>query len=92
MARFSNRKLNDLLLPGHHGTVGNKRGYQGTMNKRELGTVLAALRLWQEHYGSCAKVAHWVDIATDDGKFEPLSPKEIDGLCEKLNTEVKGER
>lgn len=54
------------------------------MTKRELGTVLAALRWWQLTLG---EAPIWIDeIATDSGEFEPLSVAEIDDLCERLNT------
>ncbi|MDA8350110.1 MAG: hypothetical protein M0038_15150 [Pseudomonadota bacterium] len=54
------------------------------MNARELATVLAALRYWQQ------------DLAANDAPpiseeffddCEPLTSEEIDGLCERLNTE-----
>ena len=49
---------------------------------RELATILAALRFWQEQD---APPAHQYDIATDCGEFEPLDSDEIDALCERLN-------
>ena len=52
------------------------------MNKRELATVLAALRYWQRKLPIGAKPE--ADIATDGG-IEPLSAEEIDALCEKIN-------
>lgn len=53
---------------------------------RELATVLAALRLWQARHswGECPInienrfVGHF-------GEHRPLTPHEIDALCEQLN-------
>jgi len=52
------------------------------MNEKELATVLAALRNWQEVVDEHDRLdfPHFLDI-------EPLSDDEIDTLCEKLNTE-----
>jgi hypothetical protein len=53
------------------------------MNKRELATVLAALR----HYQSITSTS-WgrvESVATDGGSFPAMSFREIDSLCEKLN-------
>ena len=58
---------------------------QELLNARELATVLAALRLWQETVNRHEEPM-W-EIATDDGMIEPLSDDEIDELCERLNTE-----
>jgi len=52
------------------------------LDKRELGTVLAALRAWQ---GGSWLDEGLQDIATDGGEFAQLSGDEIDGLCERLN-------
>ena len=49
----------------------------------ELATFLAALRHWQKVSPESAEA--FVDIATDGGRFAPLSVDEIDGLCMKLN-------
>lgn len=59
---------------------------------RELGTILAALRFWQEH-GMPETVTisgHplW-DIATDMGTVRALSSREVDALAEKLNCVTK---
>ena len=50
------------------------------LNERELATVLAALRYWQQ------------DLAENDGPISehfadetPLTVEEIDALCERLN-------
>jgi hypothetical protein len=53
------------------------------LDKREIATILAALRLWQETVNKHEEEP-W-KIATDDGQLEPLSDDEIDDLCEKLN-------
>ena len=54
-----------------------------TLNPRELGTALAALRLWQrlgDRHGGPEMA-----IATNEGAFAPLTEDEIDGLCERVN-------
>jgi hypothetical protein len=53
-----------------------------SLTDRELGHVLAALRLHQRVAGHSADLD---DIATDAGEHEPMSPGEIDDLCEHLN-------
>ena len=53
------------------------------MTKRELATVLAALRYWQMDLESNPD-----DIVDPEGFFleeQPLTTKEIDQLCERLN-------
>lgn len=50
---------------------------------RELSTVLAALRYWQRE--GWRSEGHEHDIATDGGRYDPLTPGEIDDLCETLN-------
>jgi hypothetical protein len=52
-------------------------------NARETATVLAALRFWQRE--GAASGGHEVEIATDGGRFAPLSNDEIDALCEGTN-------
>lgn len=52
------------------------------LNKRELATVLAALRLFQKTGDEV--VRQMVHFA---GGIEPLTKKQIDELCEKLNFE-----
>lgn len=56
-------------------------------NDRELATILAALRLWQdrEQFHSGGRVNALQETVTDNGLFEPLSYDEIDELCERLN-------
>ncbi len=66
------------------------------LTERELGTVLAALRFWQNHgpprpnsvfdsLGSEEQDA-LDEIRTGSGRFDPLTADEIDHLCERLNT------
>lgn len=54
------------------------------LDDRELGTVLAALRLWQQTTGCHGRDV--MEIATDGGTFEELGVDEIDDLCERINT------
>lgn len=51
------------------------------LSGRELATALAALRSWQRTGGFAPEM----EVATDGGTLKPLSSKEIDALCEKLN-------
>ena len=58
------------------------------LSDRELATVLAALREWQGILAGEEPAAKEVDdIASDSGRFTPLTPEEIDALCERLNAE-----
>ena len=53
------------------------------LSDRELATVLAALRYWQDvmyPYGAAAYPEHFEET-------EPLTAREIDDLCERLNAE-----
>ena len=67
-----------------------QRMSRDTLSDRERDTVLAALRLWQHALdgdvvltgeGSLQELVD--EIASDNGA--PLSPNEIDSLCERLN-------
>ena len=56
------------------------------LNERETATVLAALRYWQQDLikngpENCINEEHFSDM------IEPLTPEEIDGLCERINCE-----
>ncbi len=53
------------------------------ITERELGTVLAALRLWQAS-GVFTKKP-FMDIATNGDEVIPLNDGEIDLLAERLN-------
>jgi hypothetical protein len=64
------------------------------LTERELGTVLAALRLWQhsiEHAigqydpNLIRKKGDLWEIATDIRRLKPLRPDEIDDLCTRIN-------
>jgi hypothetical protein len=52
------------------------------LTDRQLATMLAALRWWQNRDGS----ERFTHIATDGRRFDPLDDNEIDVLCEALNT------
>lgn len=56
----------------------------GSPTSRELATVLAALRFWQELTGMSIRFKD--EIATDNDRHVPLNDLEIDALCEKINT------
>lgn len=56
------------------------------MNERELATVLAALRVYQEALGmNGGEPPAYVEPIACDGGLLPLSVDEIDELCERLN-------
>ena len=52
------------------------------LDDRELGTILAALRLLQKQ--GCPD--HLTDIATEGFSLDPMARDEIYDLCERLNT------
>lgn len=62
------------------------------LDARELGAVLAGLRLLQGlHEGRINTTKAEMDVAIDDietsgGDHDPLTEDEIDTLCERLNT------
>ena len=58
------------------------------IDRRELATILAALRFHQDENlssGPGIADAHIADIASDGGILVPLSKAEIDALCRRLN-------
>lgn len=60
------------------------------LTRREIGTVLAALRLWQQliERSGLHEQPLLADIATDGDTIEPLDADEIEALCEALNLGV----
>ena len=62
------------------------------LDVREMATVLAALRQWQQILLGSEPEAEWMeDIASAGGTVTPLTSEEIDGLCLKLNVGHPGE-
>ena len=59
------------------------------MNARELATVLAALRLYQQQLemNGGAPPQDVEDVATNGYKFESMSSEEIDEFCERMNAQ-----
>ena len=59
------------------------------MKGRELATVLAALRVYQQQLemNGGAPPQDVADVATNVFEFEAMSAEEIDELCERLNTQ-----
>jgi hypothetical protein len=53
------------------------------VNRRELATILAALRAWQVRPYDPAD--EFAEIATDCGVLVPLLDAEIERLCDKVN-------
>jgi hypothetical protein len=56
------------------------------LTKRELTTILAALRYWQQDLAANEEEGP-ISSEHFDGAISPLSVEEIDGLCERLNFE-----
>lgn len=55
-------------------------------DKRILSTLLAALRYWQLRQTGESPGDDYDDIATDCGAVAPLSPDEVDELCDRINS------
>ncbi|MFC1783810.1 hypothetical protein ACFL02_09545 [Planctomycetota bacterium] len=57
------------------------------INQRELATILAALRYYQEeNLSDSDKISQEIkEIATNAGLLKPLNLKEVDELCERIN-------
>lgn len=56
------------------------------VDERQLATILAALRLWQDkRLNRGPDMAALREIATDAGQFEGLTADEIEALCEEIN-------
>lgn len=54
-----------------------------SFNRRELATVLAALRAFQRLGSELTEPEN--DIATCGGEFDALTVEEIDSLCDEIN-------
>ncbi len=66
-----------------------KKQFALVVDKRELATILAALRFHQdENLRNCSDIPDEVikDIATDGGSLKPLNFNDISRLCERINT------
>lgn len=57
------------------------------LNDRQLAAVLAGLRLLQAHAMDGYENEHILDVFTNGESFEPLTPDEIDELCDSINLE-----
>ena len=62
---------------------------QVTLTPPELGTALAALRLYQATTERLKAANKVLDIATNCGEFTALDDAAIDELCDKLNQTCK---
>jgi hypothetical protein len=74
-------QTNNELHPNHLAA-------QPALSRRQLATILAALRYWQAR--DCAPLPSEQrdaldDIATASGAMTSLTAREIDHLCERLN-------
>jgi hypothetical protein len=56
-----------------------------TLNERELATVLAALRAYQNVQQHEALAPEIAEIATNGGRLPLMDDSEIDDLCESIN-------
>lgn len=67
---------------------GSKGQHTIEVSDEEHATILAAIRYWQRHYeqGNITNDGEFWPIADSMGQFEPLTPSEIDTLCERINT------
>lgn len=56
---------------------------------REVGTVIAALRLWQDRddFYTSGRAEMLLPVATNDGEFQELTGGGIDRLIDKLQGE-----
>ncbi len=62
------------------------------LNKQELATVLAALRLFQKHPNpEMMSFDNSNDIEMVEG-MEPLTSKEINNLCDRLHTDAQADQ
>jgi len=58
------------------------------IDKRELATILAALRVYQDGNVQAGQeiTDEWIrEVATDGGTLKPLNSDEVGALCERLN-------
>lgn len=53
------------------------------LNRREIATVLAALRFYQANFYDPAEMREEMNSLFED--YEPLNHEEIDDLCEQIN-------
>jgi hypothetical protein len=64
-----------------------------TVDRRELATILAALRFHQDEnlrIGPDIADQTIKDIATDSGSLKPLNFDEVGGLCKRMNLSDEG--
>lgn len=64
----------------------NKNPIRPKLHHRELATVLAALRFWQQTHADGSSInGGFINIATDNGTFDMMRLEEIEDLCMDLN-------
>lgn len=64
----------------------SKNPIRPKLSPRELGTILAALRWWQQSMADVDTIhSGFFDIATDNGTFDYMQLQEIEELCQDLN-------
>jgi len=72
------------VCPSCTDKIGDERGFERALSNRELNMILSALRLAQREIGKGQDFAK-CEIATNGFEDFPLTPDEIDDLCERLN-------
>ena len=78
--------LNEVLMETARRKVRPEQPVGGwAHSSRKLGTILAALRYWQQSVVSQGHSVAYGSIATNLGTFDPLTADEIDELCEDIN-------
>lgn len=83
---LSCKPVSDRYLLGLAWTIRSTLDTQSVLfDRRELATVLAALRFWQDTMDGGEPPAAYNTIATDLDRLDPLNTDEIDALCERVN-------
>lgn len=72
------------LCPSCSDKTGDEVGFETALSNRELNMILSALRLAQRKIGDGYDFSQ-CEIATNGFEDFPLTPNEIDGLCDRLN-------
>lgn len=58
---------------------------ESEQDEREIATILAALRYWQQNILDRGLYPENVSSHFDGGRIDPLESEEVDELCERLN-------
>lgn len=82
--RLFTREQYDALINALDGPYAETGSVAVVFNPRELATVMAAVRAWQD-LGPPHDVDSIMEIASNAGAFEPLTYDEAEALCDVLN-------